>query len=55
MGPVIEQYRSSKDVTFANSISGDFQNNKQMSGAVAVDFKENFGKPLIADYGYKEC
>lgn len=49
MGDVIDEWKSSSEIAFAHTISGDFSHPRHMSAGVAVTFKARFGKPQVED------
>lgn len=49
---IINNFRDDPSVAFAHSISGDFEDQRQMSAGVAVTFRKSFGRPKRSDCVY---
>lgn len=49
MGDIIDELKFNSSTAFAHTISGDFNNERQMTAGVAVVFKKRFGKPQASD------
>ncbi|KAG8240558.1 purine nucleoside metabolic process, partial [Homalodisca vitripennis] len=49
MTGIITEHKDCEKTAFAHCISGDFENERQMTAGVAVIFKQQFGRPLASN------
>lgn len=50
MDEVMKSFKSDPSIAFSHTISADFEHPRHMSGGVAVQFREKFGRPDYSDY-----